>query len=109
MTQISRVGQREPVPLARDGSRGGRAVEPHGHHLFAKSGLVQTPLSTECFAPFHAVFVFPALDCLVGLVHPTGIRGDPLGQTIGSVMLREWARGARGRFGPCSMSADVAA
>ena len=41
--------------------------------------------------PFHAVALFPTLDCFVGLLHPTGICGDPLGQTIGSVLLREWA------------------
>ena len=89
--QISRVGQREPVPFARDGIRGGRAVERHSRHLFAKSGLVQVPVSPKCFAPFHAVALFPTLDCFVGLLHPTGICGDPLGQTIGSVLLREWA------------------
>ena len=63
MPQLSRIGQREPVLLARDGIRGRKAVEPHSRHLFAKSGLVQVPLSTECFAPFHAVAVLPALDC----------------------------------------------
>ena len=96
MPQRSRLGQREPVPFARGGIRGGRAVEPHSRHLFAKSGSVQVPLSPECFAPFHAVAFFPALDCFVGLLHPTGIRGDPYGQTIGCVLLHEWACGARG-------------
>ena len=36
--EMSRVGQREPVPFARDGIRGGRAVD-------CKSGLVQVPVS----------------------------------------------------------------
>ena len=39
--KMSRVGQREPVPFARDGFRGGRAVEHHSRNLSAKSGLVQ--------------------------------------------------------------------
>ena len=73
--QWCRYGQREPVPLARDGIRGGRAVELHSRHLFAKSGLVQVPLRSECFFQRWTAL----LACSIQRAYAATLMGKPLG------------------------------